>query len=62
MTGWGQDEDRCRAAEAGFNEHLVKPLDLDVLMDLVARSGAAGHAAGKLRQAPDKSSVLPPAR
>jgi CheY-like chemotaxis protein len=62
MTGWGQDEDRCRAAEAGFNEHMVKPLDLDVLMDLVARSGAGGHATGKLRQSSDKSSVLPPAR
>jgi CheY-like chemotaxis protein len=28
VTGYGQDEDRRRAAEAGFNEHLTKPIDL----------------------------------
>jgi PAS domain S-box-containing protein len=27
MTGWGQDEDRRLSQEAGFDEHLVKPLD-----------------------------------
>ncbi|MDB5337378.1 MAG: domain S-box [Planctomycetaceae bacterium] len=27
LTGWGQLEDRRRTAEAGFNHHLVKPLD-----------------------------------
>jgi len=26
MTGWGQDEDRQRTREAGFDEHLVKPV------------------------------------
>lgn len=25
LTGWGQQEDRRRTAEAGFNHHLVKP-------------------------------------
>ncbi len=30
-TGWGQDEDRRRAREAGFDEHLVKPVELDAL-------------------------------
>ena len=25
LTGWGQQEDRRRAAEAGFNHHVVKP-------------------------------------
>lgn len=28
LTGWGQDEDRRRSAEAGFDHHLVKPVDL----------------------------------
>ena len=28
LTGWGQDEDRNKSAEAGFDMHLVKPVDL----------------------------------
>ena len=28
QTGWGQDEDRLRSREAGFDFHVVKPLDL----------------------------------
>jgi DNA-binding response OmpR family regulator len=35
LTGWGQQEDRRRAREAGFDEHLVKPADLDELRALV---------------------------
>jgi CheY-like chemotaxis protein len=27
MTGWGQDDDRRKSSEAGFNNHLVKPVD-----------------------------------
>jgi CheY-like chemotaxis protein len=38
MTGWGQEEDRRRTAEAGFNHHLVKPVDPLVLQDLLAAS------------------------
>ena len=26
VTGWGQDEDKRRSQEAGFNHHLVKPV------------------------------------
>lgn len=36
MTGWGQEEDRRRTMEAGFNTHLVKPVDPTVLMNLLA--------------------------
>jgi CheY-like chemotaxis protein len=36
LTGWGQQEDRRRTAEAGFDHHLVKPLDLDELERLLA--------------------------
>lgn len=35
LTGYGQDDDRRRSAEAGFSAHLVKPLDLQVLGDLL---------------------------
>jgi signal transduction histidine kinase/CheY-like chemotaxis protein len=27
VTGWGQDDDKRRAADAGFNQHLTKPVD-----------------------------------
>ncbi len=37
LTGWGQDEDRRRSQEAGFNLHVVKPVDLDGLEKLLAR-------------------------
>ena len=37
LTGWGQEEDRRRSREVGFNSHLVKPLDLDALTVLLAR-------------------------
>jgi len=36
LTGWGQADDRRRAAAAGFDHHLIKPVDHDVLMRLVA--------------------------
>jgi CheY-like chemotaxis protein len=31
LTGWGQEEDRRRSHEAGFDEHLVKPADLETI-------------------------------
>jgi CheY-like chemotaxis protein len=37
LTGYGAPEDRERALAAGFDEHLVKPVDLDVLKALLAR-------------------------
>lgn len=36
LTGFGGDEDRRAAAEAGFDRHFVKPLDLGRLRDLLA--------------------------
>lgn len=39
LTGYGQPEDRARALEAGFNEHLVKPVDLASLERLLAGLG-----------------------
>ncbi len=35
LTGWGQPTDRQRSAEAGFDHHLVKPLDLTALQKLL---------------------------
>jgi PAS domain S-box-containing protein len=36
LTGWGQEEDRRRSAEAGFDCHLVKPVEPDALGTLLA--------------------------
>jgi signal transduction histidine kinase/ActR/RegA family two-component response regulator len=38
LTGWGQEEDRRRTQEAGFDHHLVKPVDLAALRALLADS------------------------
>jgi CheY-like chemotaxis protein len=35
LTGYGSDEDRLRSQEAGFNAHLVKPVDLEALQALL---------------------------
>jgi CheY-like chemotaxis protein len=43
QTGWGQDEDRQRTHQAGFDHHMVKPVDPQALMSLLAElSNAAG--------------------
>ena len=36
LTGWGQDKDRTRTREAGFDRHLVKPVDQAALIALLA--------------------------
>jgi CheY-like chemotaxis protein len=36
MTGYGQEDDRRRSSEVGFDHHLVKPVDPEVLANLVA--------------------------
>jgi CheY-like chemotaxis protein len=34
-TGWGQDDDRRRTAEAGFDRHLVKPVAMATLREVL---------------------------
>ena len=36
ITGWGQENDRQKSALAGFDAHLVKPVDLQILTDLLS--------------------------
>jgi signal transduction histidine kinase len=36
VTGWGQDEDKRKSEEAGFDRHMVKPVDPQALMKLLA--------------------------
>lgn len=42
LTGWGQEEDRRRSAEAGFDRHLVKPVEPSELQKILASPGPAG--------------------
>ena len=41
ITGWGQDEDRRKSANAGFDVHLVKPVNPDTLAQLLHDSRRA---------------------
>jgi CheY-like chemotaxis protein len=38
LTGWGQDEDRRRSQEAGFDHHLTKPVELSALQELLTQA------------------------
>lgn len=40
MTGWGREDDLRRSASAGFDHHIVKPMDFDALEQLLASSAA----------------------
>ncbi|HJX26523.1 MAG TPA: ATP-binding protein [Thermoanaerobaculia bacterium] len=51
ITGWGQEEDKRRSMEAGFDHHLIKPVDYKDLVGLLARRIGVGA----------RSSVRPPA-
>jgi CheY-like chemotaxis protein len=59
QTGWGQDEDRRRTEEAGFDGHLVKPIDPDALLALVASLSAVGPrpAGASVGMGPEPSDV-----
>jgi len=43
VSGYGQDEYQARSRQAGVDHHLVKPIDLDAVVNLLAerRSGGA---------------------
>ncbi|MBK7973908.1 MAG: PAS domain S-box protein [Deltaproteobacteria bacterium] len=42
MTGWGQQEDRRRSSDAGFDHHMTKPIDFHALKAILA-GVAASH-------------------
>jgi len=42
VTGWGSDSDRERTQRAGFDLHLVKPVDPEVVMEAVIRFAGSG--------------------
>ena len=46
LTGYGQASDRATAREAGFDEHLVKPVNTAQLLELIAAMRGSGTGAG----------------
>jgi CheY-like chemotaxis protein len=46
LTGWGQAEHRRRSIEVGFDDHLVKPVELD-LLESVLQLGTTAPISGK---------------
>lgn len=38
LTGWGQEEDRLKSKEAGFDHHLIKPVNIHALKELFRNS------------------------
>jgi two-component system, chemotaxis family, CheB/CheR fusion protein len=58
LTGYGQRADREIALESGFDEHVVKPVDVVALQRLLdARRSAAPQATGDVSQARERSPV-----
>ncbi len=49
LTGWGQEGDRIRSKEAGCNGHLVKPVNLHDLQNLLAE--LTGDGSGQTQDA-----------
>jgi len=48
LTGWGQAEHRRRSIEVGFDDHLVKPVELEMLENLL-QMGIAAPISGKVQ-------------
>jgi CheY-like chemotaxis protein len=46
VTGYGQDVDRRRSRDAGFDGHLVKPVDVDVVDEMIRRMGSTADDDG----------------
>lgn len=36
LTGWGREEDRRKSSEAGFDNHLVQPVDYSTFLKMIA--------------------------
>ena len=47
LTGWGQVDDRARTREAGFDAHLVKPIDYDELLGILVQTSPAAALEGR---------------
>jgi signal transduction histidine kinase/AmiR/NasT family two-component response regulator len=61
ITGWGQEEDRRRSRAAGFDHHLVKPIDPAALTTFLASAVAAKKSSARQRAQPRSAERQTPA-
>jgi CheY-like chemotaxis protein/two-component sensor histidine kinase len=61
ITGWGQEEDRRRSRAAGFDHHLVKPIDPAALTTFLASAVAAKKSSARQRTQPRSAERQTPA-
>jgi len=47
LTGWGQQQDRRRTQEAGFDAHLTKPVNYNAIMNLLAKFSIPSDASSR---------------
>ncbi|HEY1066933.1 MAG TPA: response regulator, partial [Pirellulales bacterium] len=53
ITGYGQEEDRRRSVAAGFDHHLIKPVDLNALQEVLRSIGPAPAGTRRLPKLPN---------
>ena len=62
VTGYGREEDRVLAHEAGFDYHFVKPADVDILRHVLGTApGALNNRAGMVDGRPPRREMPAPA-
>jgi CheY-like chemotaxis protein len=49
VTGWGRDEDKRRAYDAGFDLHVTKPMRLETLKELLGLPDPVTHSTAAVR-------------
>jgi CheY-like chemotaxis protein len=59
LSGWGQDDDKRRAREAGFDMHLTKPADPEILEDLIASAPGTDAVEMTRTQDSENASIQP---
>jgi DNA-binding response OmpR family regulator len=59
LTGWGQDEDRRKSRAAGFDHHLVKPVEIGDLVALMSTLDARRECDGARAQEPNRRDRFP---
>jgi len=61
VTAYGQDEDRRRSHEAGFEQHLVKPVGPDALQRVLNCSAVLNRKSGVVPPSPERNRKSPTA-
>jgi CheY-like chemotaxis protein len=62
LTGWGSEDDRRKSREAGFDEHLTKPVDPDAFRSLDSLHAAAARRPETFRRGRNGTWAIEPHR